>query len=65
MIISKQLDNPGKEQTKGWTFAEKILGARAGTIVFRAPGLVLSHDNSASIESTNGWGNGWRLNRRK
>ena len=34
------------------TFAEKILGASAGTIVFRKPDIVLSHDNTASIEST-------------
>ncbi len=34
------------------TFAEKILGATAGTIVFRRPDIVLSHDNTASIEST-------------
>lgn len=34
----------------GLTFAEKILGATAGTIVFRKPDLVLSHDNSSSIE---------------
>lgn len=34
----------------GKTFAEKVLGAPAGAIVFRKPDLVLSHDNSASIE---------------
>jgi len=34
------------------TFAEKILGAPEGTIVFRRPDIVLSHDNTASIEST-------------
>jgi 3-isopropylmalate/(R)-2-methylmalate dehydratase large subunit len=34
----------------GRTFAEKALGAPAGTIVFRKPDLVLSHDNTASIE---------------
>ena len=34
------------------TFAEKILGARSGTIVFKEPDLVLSHDNSASIRNT-------------
>ena len=34
------------------TFAEKILGARAGSIVFRKPDMVLSHDNSASIAAT-------------
>jgi 3-isopropylmalate/(R)-2-methylmalate dehydratase large subunit len=35
---------------RGKTFAEKILGAPAGSIVFRKPDLVLSHDNTASIE---------------
>lgn len=34
----------------GKTFAEKVLGAPAGAIVFRKPDLVLSHDNTASIE---------------
>ncbi len=34
----------------GKTFAEKVLGAAAGAIVFRKPDLVLSHDNTASIE---------------
>lgn len=34
------------------TFAEKILGAPQGAIVFRKPDLVLSHDNSASIRKT-------------
>src|SRR5512145_2790789 len=34
------------------TFVEKILGASAGNIVFKKPDLVLSHDNTASIEST-------------
>jgi 3-isopropylmalate/(R)-2-methylmalate dehydratase large subunit len=34
----------------GRTFAEKILGAPAGSFVFRKPDLVLSHDNTASIE---------------
>lgn len=33
------------------TFAEKILGASVGNIVFRAPDLVLSHDNTSSIET--------------
>jgi 3-isopropylmalate/(R)-2-methylmalate dehydratase large subunit len=36
----------------GRTFAEKILGAEAGAIVFKKPDIVLSHDNTASIEST-------------
>ncbi|MEX0982345.1 MAG: aconitase/3-isopropylmalate dehydratase large subunit family protein [Bacteroidales bacterium] len=34
------------------TFVEKILGAPAGTIVFRKPDIVLTHDNTASIEKT-------------
>ena len=32
------------------TYAEKILDAEAGSIVFKHPDLVLSHDNTASIE---------------
>ena len=32
------------------TFAEKVLDAECGTIVFKRPDLVLSHDNTASIE---------------
>ncbi|HYW96302.1 MAG TPA: aconitase/3-isopropylmalate dehydratase large subunit family protein [Bacteroidales bacterium] len=36
----------------GKTFAEKILGATAGTIVFRKPDIVLSHDNTVSIRKT-------------
>lgn len=38
--------------TTGKTFAEKFLGAPAGSIVFRRPDLVLTHDNTASIEKT-------------
>lgn len=34
------------------TFVEKILGAPAGSIVFKKPDLVLTHDNSASIKGT-------------
>lgn len=34
------------------TFAEKILGASSGSIVFRQPDLVLTHDNTASICKT-------------
>jgi len=36
----------------GKTFVEKIFGADAGTIVFAAPDIILSHDNTASIYST-------------
>jgi len=34
------------------TFIEKSLGAASGSIVFRRPDIVLSHDNSASIRKT-------------
>jgi homoaconitate hydratase family protein/3-isopropylmalate dehydratase small subunit len=34
------------------TFAEKIFDAPAGSIVFRQPDIILSHDNSASIYKT-------------
>jgi homoaconitate hydratase family protein/3-isopropylmalate dehydratase small subunit len=37
---------------RGKTFAEKIFGAEAGTIVFCRPDLILTHDNTSSIEST-------------
>ena len=36
----------------GKTFAEKILGAEAGAIVFKKPDIVLSHDNTSSINAT-------------
>ena len=36
----------------GKTFVEKILGAETGAIVFRKPQIVLTHDNTASIEKT-------------
>jgi len=34
------------------TFAEKIFNAKAGAIVFKKPDIVMSHDNTASIEKT-------------
>jgi len=34
------------------TFAEKIFGAPAGSIVFKKPDIILSHDNTASISKT-------------
>ncbi len=37
---------------KGLTFAENFFGASAGSIVFRKPDIVLTHDNTASIEKT-------------
>jgi 3-isopropylmalate/(R)-2-methylmalate dehydratase large subunit len=36
----------------GKTFVEKILGASCGSIVFKKPDLVLTHDNTASISKT-------------
>jgi len=36
----------------GKTFAEKVLGAEAGAIVFRRPDIILTHDNTASIANT-------------
>ncbi|MCB2208446.1 MAG: 3-isopropylmalate dehydratase large subunit [Bacteroidetes bacterium] len=37
---------------KGKTFVEKIFGAEKGSIVFKQPDIVLTHDNSASIFNT-------------
>ncbi len=37
---------------KTMTFAEKILGAPAGAIVFAHPDIILTHDNTASIYKT-------------
>ncbi len=37
---------------KHFTFAEKILGAQAGTIIFARPDIVLTHDNTSSIYKT-------------
>jgi len=36
----------------GKTFVEKIFDARTGSIVFRKPDIVLTHDNTASIYKT-------------
>jgi len=36
----------------GKTYAEKILGAEKGSIVFKKPDIVLSHDNTSSINAT-------------
>lgn len=36
----------------GKTFVAKILGAETGAIVFRQPQIILTHDNTASIEKT-------------
>ncbi len=37
---------------KGKTFVEKIFGTPKGSIVFKKPNIILSHDNTASIEKT-------------
>ena len=37
---------------KGKTFVEKIFGTKKGSIVFKKPDIVLTHDNSASIFNT-------------
>ena len=37
---------------RGKTFVEKILGAKAGSIVFKKPDIILTHDNTASIAKT-------------
>lgn len=36
----------------GKTFAEKIFGASTGSIVFKKPDIILTHDNTASIFNT-------------
>ena len=36
----------------GQTFVEKIFGAKTGSIVFKKPNIVLTHDNTASIKNT-------------
>ncbi len=45
----------------GKTFVEKILEADKGNIVFRKPDLVLTHDNTASIEKTFNKMNGQKI----
>ena len=46
---------------KGKTFAEKIFGAETGSIVFKKPDIILSHDNTASIFNTFRKMNGERI----
>jgi len=45
----------------GKTFVEKIFGASAGSIVFKKPDLILTHDNTASIFGTFRKMNGQRV----
>ncbi len=37
---------------KAKTFVEKILGAEKGSVVFKKPDIVLTHDNTSSIKKT-------------
>jgi len=41
-----------KNKMAGKTFVEKIFGADTGSIVFKKPDIVLTHDNTASIYNT-------------
>ena len=41
-----------KDKMAGKTFVEKIFGADTGSIVFKKPDIVLTHDNTASIYNT-------------
>ena len=41
-----------KPEMKNRTFAEKIFNASTGSIVFKKPDIVLTHDNTASIFNT-------------
>ncbi len=36
----------------GKTFAEKVLGAQTGAVVFKKPDIILTHDNTSSIKKT-------------
>ncbi len=48
-IVSKQIK---KSTMSKRTFAEKIFNASAGSIVFKKPDIILTHDNTASISNT-------------
>ncbi len=48
--LTKKYEKP--HDMSGKTFAEKILGAETGAIVFKKPDIILSHDNTASIFNT-------------
>jgi homoaconitate hydratase family protein/3-isopropylmalate dehydratase small subunit len=48
--LTKKYSKP--TDMKGKTFAEKIFGAATGSIVFKKPDIILSHDNTASIFNT-------------
>jgi homoaconitate hydratase family protein/3-isopropylmalate dehydratase small subunit len=44
--------NKSSKKMSGKTFVEKIFGASCGSIVFKKPDLVLTHDNTSSIYNT-------------
>ncbi len=44
--------NEKSKNMSGKTFAEKIFGKKTGSIVFKRPDIILSHDNTASIYNT-------------
>lgn len=46
----------------GKTFVEKIFGADCGSIVFRRPDIILTHDNTSSIANTFKKMNGEKIN---
>jgi homoaconitate hydratase family protein/3-isopropylmalate dehydratase small subunit len=41
-----------KKEMKGKTFVEKIFNSEKGSIVFKKPDIILTHDNTASIFNT-------------
>jgi len=45
-------ENKKPNDMSGETFVEKIFGADAGSIVFKKPDIILTHDNTASIFNT-------------
>jgi homoaconitate hydratase family protein/3-isopropylmalate dehydratase small subunit len=46
------LENKKHRKMAGKTFIEKIFGASKGSIVFKKPDIVLTHDNTSSIYNT-------------
>lgn len=44
--------NKQRKKMSGKTFVEKIFGASRGSIVFKKPDIVLTHDNTSSIYNT-------------
>lgn len=52
MRFTEKEESFNYEAMKTMTFAEKILGAPAGAVVFGRPDIILTHDNTASIYKT-------------